>query len=103
MRWAQLDRLRHLAKRQLVVDPGVYELFDPAQASGTEPASERLHRMTLYCITLDQRDGKGLLDGIQKQPAIRKARNSLGIHCRGQGTDSCVNQASHSAQFHVAP
>ena len=31
------------------------------------------------------------------------ARNSLRIHGHGQRTDSCVNQLSHSAQFHVAP
>ena len=50
---AQLDRLRHLAKRQLVFNLGVYELFDPAQAGGTSPASVRLHRTALHCITVD--------------------------------------------------
>jgi hypothetical protein len=62
----------------------------------------RLHRTAPHCVTVDQRDGKRLLDGIQKQPPTRKARNSLRIDGRGKRTDSRVNQASHSAQFHAA-
>ncbi len=66
-------------------------------------ASERPHRTVPHCTTADQRDGKLLRDGIQKQPATRKARNSRRIHSRSQRPDSCVNKLSHSAQFHVAP
>src|SRR5262245_60700713 len=80
MSWAQLHRLRHFNKGQLVFNLGMDQLFDGSQAGRTESASQRQNGAALTSKGIDQCGGNRLLDGIQKQSPTRKPRDSFGIH-----------------------
>ena len=102
MSWAQLHRLRHLPKSQLVFYLGMHQLCNHSQACRTESASQRPHGAALTCIGIDQCGGNCLLDGLQKQSPTRKARNSFSIYCLDQRSQSYVNHFARVAEFNRA-
>jgi hypothetical protein len=91
MSWAQLHRLRHFDKGQLVFNLGMHQLSNGSQAGRTKSASQRPHGAALACKGIDQCGSNRLLDGIQKQLSTRKPRDSFSIHRLDERSQSHIN------------
>src|SRR5450755_353336 len=101
MSCAQSYGLRHLVETQVVFHLRMDQFLDPSQARRAESASVNLHRTVPYCMTIDQRHGHRLFDGIQKQPPARKASNHLSMNSRNHRTQARLNKLARSTQFYL--
>src|SRR5215469_8358968 len=102
MSWAQLYRLRHFDKGQLVFNLGMHQLFNGSQAGRTESASQRPRGAALACKGLDQCGGNRLLDGIQKQSPTGKPRDSFSIHRLDERSQSHISHFAPVTGFNRA-